>query len=118
MKILKLSDEDYQALLETLKAANENAAALIFNTDYDPELEAQVEHEASEARRLLDLIKPMEYEEIKTELNRERMSMITEAVWLLNKAGIDVPMSRDGEVVHVFKAEPWNTKFLAEFEED
>jgi hypothetical protein len=112
MKILKLSDEDYQALLDALAEAVEDAKGMAYEYgSSDPDTDT----DALEAQRVLDLIKPLEYEEIKTEVNRERMSMITEAVWLLNKAGIDVPMSRDGEVVHVFKAEPWNTKF---FEED
>jgi hypothetical protein len=49
MKVLRLSDEDYQALLNTLDAA----ADIAHNYEYSAT--------EKEAERLLDLIKPMEY---------------------------------------------------------
>jgi hypothetical protein len=104
MKIFKLSDDDFKTLVEVLETAIEDSKACASEWGYET-------YQDENAQYLLHLLKPMTEPEIMAELNQERISMIAEATWLLTKAGIDVPITRDGETIHTFKAQPWPSKF-------
>jgi hypothetical protein len=95
MKTLRLSDEDYQALLQALTDAADNTD--ILSQDREDEgsyFSADIHRqENKEAKRLHDLIKPMEYPEEPHTLLDEKMRAMNEAMALLRIAGIDVSLT-------------------------
>jgi hypothetical protein len=99
MKTLRLSDEDYTALLEALDAAESNADYLRWGTDESSlEEDRRRTHEYEEARRLHDLIKPIEYEHT---LESERFHAVAEALSLLGLAGVPVTLTNGEQKVEL-----------------
>ena len=63
MKTLRLSDEDYEALLDALRAGMYNAA-IVEGRVSDNDIAREVHRrERQEAIRLRELLKPIDYEE-------------------------------------------------------
>lgn len=86
MKVLRLSDEDYEALLGALESAQGNANAVAYEfggTDEDEK----------EAKRLHDLLKPLEYPIEPHTLLDERMMALNEMMALARIAGIPVTLT-------------------------
>jgi hypothetical protein len=84
MKTLRMSDEDYDALLYVLSEAVEDAKGMAYEYgSSDPDTDT----DALEAQRVLDLLKPIEYEET-DQIFGEMFPDLCEAMSMLKHANI------------------------------